>query len=69
MFEYLFLHLRLREGLDRRAFQLRFGEDPYQLFGEKLDRLVDLGVVTRDDRRVTLTSRGWLVADEVVVSL
>lgn len=69
MFEYLYLHLRLREGLDRRAFQLRFGEDPYQLYGEKLDRLVDLGVVTRDDRRVTLTSRGWLVADEVVVSL
>ncbi len=69
MFEYLYLHLRLCDGVDWEGFRARFGEDPYELYGEQLVRLESMGMLEKDDRHLRLTAQGWLVADEVAVVL
>ncbi len=67
MAETMMLGLRLREGVDRGAFQRRHGPTLDAAYGPQLAALAPLGVVHDDGVRLRLTPRGRLVANEVLV--
>jgi putative oxygen-independent coproporphyrinogen III oxidase len=64
-FEYIFLHLRLREGLNLVDFQDRFRADFIEKYRIPLEKLDEAGLIDLHDRQLRLSDRGWLLADEV----
>jgi oxygen-independent coproporphyrinogen-3 oxidase len=60
--ERLFLALRLRKGLD-------WQEEGLERHRELLERLARAGLARLDERRLSLTARGWLVSDSIVLQL
>ncbi|RMI12816.1 MAG: radical SAM family heme chaperone HemW [Calditrichaeota bacterium] len=64
-FEYIFLRLRLREGIDLEDYRRRFGRELPQQYAGILHRLQEQQLVQLTDRTLRLTDRGWLLADAV----
>lgn len=65
MFEYMFLNLRLREGIDLGEFRERFGEDLRERFAPALGELTARNLIELNDDRLRLSPEGWLMADAV----
>jgi oxygen-independent coproporphyrinogen-3 oxidase len=63
--EFAFLNLRLTDGLDLRRFSRRFGLSLEQRFGPQLKRLIEGGLLLREEGRVRLSDRGLELADSV----
>ena len=66
MGDALFTGLRLAQGLDEEAIARRYGVDVWQQYGRNLEPFVENGLLTRQDRRLRLTRRGMLLANEVM---
>jgi oxygen-independent coproporphyrinogen-3 oxidase len=66
--EALFTGLRLSEGVDRRAFILRHGLDPWEKYGEALGPFVGDRLVWRKGDKFGLTRQGMLVANEILAN-
>ncbi len=65
--ETLIMGLRLiGRGIDRRAFEARFGEDLLILHGDVIRRFVELGLLEVSATNVMLTSRGRLLSNTVL---
>ena len=64
--ETMMLELRLLEGVERRAFAKRFGQDPVELYSGAIERHVGHGLLDVDEDAVRLTRRGLLLADTVI---
>ncbi len=64
-FEYIFLHLRLKEGLDLTQFNQRFATDFVKKYEIALEQLKEEGLIRHKDNQINLTKKGWLLADEV----
>jgi putative oxygen-independent coproporphyrinogen III oxidase len=62
----LFTGLRLARGLDEDAIARRYGVDVWQQYGRDLEPFLENGLLTRCDRRIRLTRRGMLLANEVM---
>ena len=69
MTEMVMMRLRLVEGLSIRSFRERTGVNPVALFGDTLDRLINLGLVTASDTHIALTRQGRLISDAVIAEL
>ena len=67
MAETMMLGLRLAEGVSHAAFRQRHGRELAATYGAQLAALAPLGVLTDTDGYVRLTTRGRLVANEVLV--
>jgi oxygen-independent coproporphyrinogen-3 oxidase len=67
--ETMAVQLRRSEGIERAAFQRQTGHEVDQLAGPAVARLVELGLLDDNGRRVCLTRRGKYVADAVVEQL
>jgi len=65
MFEYTFLGLRLREGLDTGEFRQRFGMDFREKYHSAIRKLAENELVEWRDQYLRLSPKGWLVADTV----
>ena len=65
MFEYLFLRLRLRDGIDMNAFEQRFGVSFLDKYNEPLHRLMSENLVEQEGQYLRLSEKGWMVADFV----
>ncbi|MFN6964532.1 MAG: radical SAM family heme chaperone HemW [Pyrinomonadaceae bacterium] len=63
--EFVFLGLRMNEGIDRVRFGDRFGSDIAGRFGDAIDELADAGLIEFDERKLRLTRRGMLVSNDV----
>ena len=64
--ETMMIGLRLlREGIGEEAFLARHGRAIDTAFGPELASLVEIGVIERSDRRIRLTQRGMMVANDV----
>ncbi len=63
--ETLMLGLRLSDGVERRAFGLRFGYSLDETLGDLLPRLSQSQLIYDDGEKIALTSRGRLLANEV----
>ncbi|MBO8141404.1 MAG: radical SAM family heme chaperone HemW [Firmicutes bacterium] len=57
------LGLRLRDGVDGRTFQRRFGVALEEVFGREVGRLLEMGMVEWRGHRLRLTERGLPVAN------
>jgi oxygen-independent coproporphyrinogen-3 oxidase len=66
-FDAVALGLRLVGGLDRRRFAAEFGADPLDRYGGAVGDAVERGLLAVDRSRLKLTSRGRLVANEVLI--
>jgi oxygen-independent coproporphyrinogen-3 oxidase len=60
------LALRLAEGINRRHFERRFGQDPAVLFSQAIHQHMADGLLAVDKTSIRLTRAGLLVADTVI---
>jgi oxygen-independent coproporphyrinogen-3 oxidase len=65
MSETAFVGLRLSEGIDRRAFAERFGQDFEGVFGQRLGAVRAAGLLDDTQTHVRLSPRGRLLGNEV----
>ena len=65
MSEYMFLGLRLSEGVCTRAFEREFGTSLESVYGSVAADLVRLGLLTQSGSLLTLTRRGMLLSNQV----
>lgn len=65
MGETVFLALRLKEGLDLKVFQERFGVSLEAVYQEELRELLSLGLVQKEGGHLRLTERGRTLANRV----
>ncbi len=64
-FEYVFLHLRLKDGINLTEYQRRFHKNFVQSYHTSLHKLQQAGLLEMQQDQLKLTERGWLLADEV----
>jgi oxygen-independent coproporphyrinogen-3 oxidase len=67
--ETLMLLLRLREGVDRRAFAARFGADPVEAFARPIQRFVAMGAMEMDEQRIRISRSHLMVSDAVLAEM
>ena len=63
--EYVFLGLRLEDGIDLGQYTERFGEDLIAKYRGEIERLVDSDLLKVNDNRIKLTLKGKLFSNEV----
>ncbi|MDD2733078.1 MAG: radical SAM family heme chaperone HemW [Desulfuromonadaceae bacterium] len=64
MAEYMFLGLRLAEGVSRYAFEREFGTPLNSVYGPAAAELAKLGLLLQTDEMLTLTPRGMLLSNQ-----
>jgi oxygen-independent coproporphyrinogen-3 oxidase len=67
--EALFMALRLTEGVGLEEFRESYGLDALERLRDDLPRLREAGLITVNEGRLALTSRGRLLSNEVFVSI
>lgn len=65
MAEYMFLGLRLAEGVALPAFEREFGRTFESVYGSAAPDLADLGLIINKGDVLTLTRRGMLLSNQV----
>lgn len=63
--EFMFLGLRLADGVNFQEFRKEFGMGLVERFGGQMEELTDLGLMTMDEAGVRLTVRGMLLSNRV----
>ena len=64
-FEYIFLHLRLSDGLNLNAFKNRFKYDFLEKYTSEIEKLTQDQFLEFDGENYKLSPKGWLLADEI----
>ena len=64
-FEYVFLNLRLREGVRLDTFRDKFGGDLADYYPQPIAKLLAAELINMDAQRMRLTKKGWMLADEI----
>jgi len=67
--EAVWLGLRRTAGIDRRAFQARFGADPWQMFAKALTPFAARGLLVHDAARLRLSESGLALADDIAAAV
>lgn len=65
-FEYIFLHMRLKEGIDLNDFSYHFNINFEDKYKDSLQKLIDAQLVKKLNKHIKLTAKGWLLADEII---
>jgi len=65
MIETIILGLRTKDGVIYKKFKTRFKIDLNNTFHKQIKKLVNLGLLQRDDNRIKLTRKGIFLADTV----
>ena len=63
--EFMFLGLRLTEGVTFARFEERFGEEMKNIYGSQIKKLVKDGLLTEDGKGIRLTERGTDISNVV----
>ena len=63
--EYVFLGLRMNEGIDLGKYQELFGIDFLSKFTSEIERLAGAELIETYGNRIRLTARGMLLSNEV----
>ena len=66
MEEFMFLGLRMTEGVSREEFKLRFNREMFDVYGEVINKYTDQGFMSVDEKRVKLTDRGIDVSNYIL---
>ncbi|HIJ86847.1 MAG TPA: radical SAM family heme chaperone HemW [Desulfuromonadales bacterium] len=67
MAEYMFLGLRLADGICQCAFEREFGQSFAEVYGSVTVNLVRLGLLSQNGEILALTQRGMLLSNQVFV--
>ena len=67
MAEFMFLGLRMLDGIDMNAFRAEFGAPVTAVWPGEIERLTTAGLLARDGDRLRLTPRALPVANQVFV--
>jgi oxygen-independent coproporphyrinogen-3 oxidase len=62
----LFTGLRLTDGVDLDALQARYGVDVWRRHGAELQLFIEAGCLVHEPRRLRLTRKGMLLANEIM---
>lgn len=65
MEEFMFLGLRMIEGISRERFQGEFDIEPESIYGDVLQKLQQQGLIKLHENRVSLTEQGIAVSNYV----
>lgn len=65
MEEFMFLGLRLTEGVDLEEFRRNFGKTAADVYGRQISSFLAQGLLEREGQRIKLTSRGIDVSNAV----
>lgn len=68
MEEYMFLGLRLVDGIEEHDFERRFGRSVWDVYGKQLEHFITLGILIREKGRLFLSAYGMDVCNEVFSS-
>lgn len=63
--EFMFLGLRLTEGVSFDRFRTHFGRELYEIYGTQVRELIDVGLLAEDATGIRLTRRGIDVSNVV----
>jgi oxygen-independent coproporphyrinogen III oxidase len=63
--EFVFLGLRMMQGVDLSFYEKKFGVNLLSKYAEDLERLTSLGLIEIVENRLRLTSKGALFSNEV----
>ncbi len=67
MVETIFLSLRLNRGIELKKFEDRFNASILDIYREKIDKLVNQGLLTIEEESLRLTKYGMDVSNQVFV--
>jgi oxygen-independent coproporphyrinogen-3 oxidase len=67
--EMILMRLRLIEGMSIEVFRKRTGRDAIEVFGETLERLAEMDLLTVSETHIALTRQGRLLSDSVMAEL
>jgi oxygen-independent coproporphyrinogen-3 oxidase len=65
MAEFLFLGLRMADGIKSSEFEQEFGSRLKDVFGSEISLLLEQGLLAEDNRGIRLTRRGMLLSNQV----
>jgi oxygen-independent coproporphyrinogen-3 oxidase len=65
--EFMFLGLRMTNGISKENFEKRFCTDIYSEYNNELKDLIDTSLIIDDGENVKLTPRGIDVSNQVFV--
>ena len=65
MAEYMFLGLRMADGISMTAFEQEFGQPMDSVYGAAIEDCIRLGLLVRTNDRLALTVRGMLLSNQV----
>ncbi|MDE6365404.1 MAG: radical SAM family heme chaperone HemW [Lachnospiraceae bacterium] len=68
MAEFMFLGLRMMEGVSKREFTASFEEDMDEIYGDALQKWIQMGLMAQDGDTVMLTDAGIDVSNTVLSS-
>ena len=63
--EFMFMGLRMNEGISREEFLKRFKTDITSVYGQEISELISEGLLTENNGRISLTDRGIDVSNQV----
>ena len=63
--EFMFMGLRMNEGISREEFLKRFKTDITSVYGQEISELISEGLLTENKGRISLTDRGVDVSNQV----
>ena len=66
MAEFMFLGLRMTEGVSEAAFRQEFGVEMREIYGEVLKKYTDIELLEEKDGRIFLTRKGIHVSNSVM---
>jgi len=67
MSEYMFLGLRLIDGVSKEKFEDRFNQDIFVTYADKIDKLKKKQLIETDSEKIRLTELGLDLANQVFV--
>jgi oxygen-independent coproporphyrinogen-3 oxidase len=65
--EYMFLGLRMMEGISKKDFKKRFGEDIKIIYGIEIGDLIQKGLINENKNNIMLTQKGIDFSNQVFV--
>jgi Coproporphyrinogen III oxidase and related Fe-S oxidoreductases len=69
MEEFIFLGLRMIDGINDTEFKDEFGVSLRAVYGDEIDKLVEQGLLDFDEHDLKLTRKGISVSNHVFVEL
>ncbi|GAG65294.1 unnamed protein product [marine sediment metagenome] len=65
MIETIILGLRTKDGVSYKKYKKRFGVDLNDIFPQQIKKLVNLGLLQKDNYKIKLTKKGVFLANTV----